>query len=99
MSLIALVDVFDERHSLLASGVHCSISASVGIRQGARRVVWHGLLDHPGLAEKTAGSLPGKLWLVALNWQRTVIATGPPASSCAVGFDGEGEPPPGAVRP
>jgi hypothetical protein len=70
----------------------------VAFRQGVRRVVWHGLLDHPDLAEKVADSLPGKLWLASLNWQRTVTVVGPLASSRAVGFDGEGEPPPGAVR-
>lgn len=98
MSLAALVDVFDEKHSLLVSGVHCSVSASVAFRQGARRVVWHGLLDHPDIAKKIAHSLPGKLCLVAANWQRTVMPVGSLASSRAVGFDGEGEPPPGAVR-
>lgn len=97
-SLVALVDVFDEKHSLLVSGVHCSIGISMGVRLGARRLVWHGLLEHPDLAEKIVDSLPGGLWLVASNWERAVIPTGPPASSHAIGFDGEGEPPPGTVR-
>jgi hypothetical protein len=99
MSLVAQVDVFDESHSLVLSGAHCSISANVGIRQGVRRVVWHGVLDHPGLAEKIAQSLPARLWLVALNWERTVRPTEQPTTSYAMAFDGEGEPPPGMAQP
>lgn len=98
MSLAAIVDVLDEKHGPLAHGAHCSIAMSqrLGHRREKRR--WHGVLQHPDLGEKLANSFSGRLWLVALNWERAVLVTGAPASSDMVSFDGQGEPPPGAAK-
>ncbi|MGB6836577.1 MAG: hypothetical protein WBF66_02610 [Dehalococcoidia bacterium] len=98
MSLATVVDVLDEKRSPLAHGAHCSIATSQGLRHGTEKRLWHGVLQHPNLADEVAGSFSGRLWLVALNWERAVLVTGAPASSDMVSFDGQGEPPPGAAK-
>lgn len=98
MSLATVVDVLDEKRSPLAHDAHCSIAMSQGLRHGTEKRLWHGVLQHPDLGEKLASSSPGRLWLVALNWERAVLVTGVPPSSDMVSFDGQGEPPPEAAK-